>query len=194
MSIAGGTDLAGAFTSGLPTLPVYAGEMQCRALGLKVEAWDDAGRPLLDEVGELVCTAPLPSMPLCFWNDAGGQRYRRELFRDVPRCMASWRLAAHGATPRAVGDHHLWPFGRDDQSARHTHGDSELYRAVEALPEILDTLVVDLEYLGRESTMLLFVVLREGSPLDEPLKMRVIERIRSGAFGAPCTERNHCGR
>ncbi len=178
VSIAGGTDLAGAFLSGLPTLPVYAGEMQCRALGLKVEAWDDAGRPLLDEVGELVCTEPFPSMPLYFWNDAEGTRYRESYFDVYPDV---WR---HGdwmrlvPRPEAVGG---IIYGRSDATInRHgiRMGTAELYRAVEALPEVLDSLVVDLEYLGRASTMLLFVVLRSGVTLDESLGQRINARIR----------------
>ena len=178
VSIAGGTDLAGAFLTGLPTLPVYAGEMQCRALGLKVEAWDEAGRPLIDEVGELVCTAPFPSMPLYFWNDASGQRYRESYFDMYP---GVWR---HGdwmrlvPRPEAIGG---IIYGRSDATInRHgiRMGTAELYRAVEALPEIVDSLVVDLEYLGRESRMLLFVVLRPEAPLDETLKQRLREHIR----------------
>jgi len=179
VSIAGGTDLVGAFLSGLPTLPVYAGEMQCRALGLKVEAWDDAGRPLLDEVGELVCTEPFPSMPLYFWNDADGRRYRESYFETFP---GVWR---HGdwmrlvPRPEAVGG---VIYGRSDATINRygiRMGTAELYRAVEALPEIVDSLVVDLEYLGRESTMLLFVVLRTGFPLDDALKLRTSECIRA---------------
>ena len=179
VSIAGGTDLVGAFLSGLPTLPVYAGEMQCRALGLKVEAWDDAGRSLLDEVGELVCTEPFPSMPLYFWNDADGARYRESYFETFP---GVWR---HGdwmrlvPRPDAVGG---VIYGRSDATInRHgiRMGTAELYRAVEALPEIVDSLVVDLEYLGRESTMLLFVVLRTATSLDDALKLRINERIRA---------------
>ncbi|HTN50605.1 MAG TPA: acetoacetate--CoA ligase [Burkholderiaceae bacterium] len=178
VSIAGGTDLAGAFLTGLPTLPVYAGEMQCRALGLKVEAWDDAGRPLLDEVGELICAEPFPSMPLYFWNDSDGRRYHESYFDTYP---GVWR---HGdwmrlvPRPEAVGG---IIYGRSDATInRHgiRMGTAELYRAVEALPEIVDSLVVDLEYLGRESTMLLFVVLREGSALDDALTQRIAERIR----------------
>jgi acetoacetyl-CoA synthetase len=178
VSIAGGTDLAGAFLTGLPTLPVYAGEMQCRALGLKVEAWDEVGRPLIDEVGELVCTAPFPSMPLYFWNDASGQRYSESYFDMYP---GVWR---HGdwmrlvPRPEAIGG---IIYGRSDATInRHgiRMGTAELYRAVEALPEIVDSLVVDLEYLGRESRMLLFVALRPETTLDETLKQRICERIR----------------
>jgi acetoacetyl-CoA synthetase len=179
VSIAGGTDLAGAFISGLPTLPVYEGEMQCRALGLKVEAWNDEGRPVIDEVGELVCTTAFPSLPLRFWNDPGDVRYRESYFEPWP---GVWR---HGdwirliPRPEAVG---AIIYGRSDATInRHgiRMGTAELYRAVEAVPEVLDSLVVDLEYLGRESWMPLFVVLRSGVELDEALKARIVERIRN---------------
>lgn len=178
VSIAGGTDLAGAFLTGLPTLPVYEGEMQCRALGLKVEAWDDAGRPVLDEVGELVCAAPFPSMPLYFWNDPEGRRYRESYFDAYP---GVWR---HGdwlrlvPRPEAVG---AIIYGRSDATInRHgiRMGTAELYRAVEAIPDVLDSLVVDLEYLGRASYMPLFVVLREGVELNDALRQRITARIR----------------
>ncbi|HQR54602.1 MAG TPA: acetoacetate--CoA ligase [Burkholderiaceae bacterium] len=178
VSIAGGTDLAGAFLTGLPTLPVYAGEMQCRALGLNVEAWDESGQPLMDEVGELVCSEPFPSMPLYFWNDPGGKRYRESYFESYP---GVWR---HGdwmrlvPRPEAVGG---IIYGRSDATInRHgiRMGTAELYRSVEALPEVLDSLVVDLEYLGRESYMPLFVVLRAGIALDDALKERINARIR----------------
>jgi acetoacetyl-CoA synthetase len=178
-SIAGGTDLAGAFLTGLPTLPVYEGEMQCRALGLKVEAFDDDGRPVIDEVGELVCTAPFPSLPLYFWNDADGRRYRESYFEPWP---GVWR---HGdwvrlvPRPEAIG---AVIYGRSDATInRHgiRMGTAELYRAVDAMPEVLDSLVVDLEYLGRPSYMPLFVVLRPGVELSDELKARIIARIRA---------------
>jgi acetoacetyl-CoA synthetase len=179
VSIAGGTDLAGAFLTGLPTLPVYEGEMQCRALGLKVEAFDDDGRPVIGEVGELVCTEPFPSMPLYFWNDPGNARYRESYFETF---AGIWR---HGDWVRlverleAVGG---IIYGRSDATInRHgiRMGTAELYRAVEAIPEVLDSLVVDLEYLGRESYMPLFVVLRPGVTLDDNLKSRLNDTIRS---------------
>jgi acetoacetyl-CoA synthetase len=179
LSIAGVTDLARAFLTGLATLPVYEGEIQCRALGLKVEAWDDGGRPLLGEVGELVCTEPFPSMPLYFWNDPDGARYRESYFETYP---GVWR---HGdwlrlvARPDAVGG---IIYGRSDATInRHgiRMGTAELYRAVEAIPEVVDSLVVDLEYLGRASYMPLFVVLRDGVALDAALKARIDDAIRS---------------
>jgi acetoacetyl-CoA synthetase len=175
--IAGGTDFAGAFVGGNPTLPVYAGEMQCRCLGAKVEAFDDAGRPLLDEVGELVCTAPLPSMPLYLWGDSDGRRLNESYFDVYP---GVWR---HGDWVRITPRGGAIIYGRSDATInRHgiRMGTSELYRLVEDQPEVLDSLVVDLEYLGRGSWMTLFVVLREGHVLDEALTATLRQKIRAG--------------
>ena len=174
--ISGGTDFAGAFVAGLPTLPVVAGEMQCRCLGAAVEAWDDAGKPLVDEVGELVCVRPMPSMPLYFWNDPGNQRYRASYFDMYP---GIWR---HGDWIRITPRGGAIIYGRSDATInRHgiRMGTAELYRAVETLPEVLDSLVVDLEYLGRESYMPLFVVLRDGVALDPALVKRMKDGIRT---------------
>ncbi|WP_127996060.1 acetoacetate--CoA ligase [Piscinibacter defluvii] len=173
--ISGGTDFAGAFVAGLRTLPVVAGEMQCRCLGAAIEAWSEDGRPLVDEVGELVCTKPLPSMPLRFWNDPGDARYRESYFEMFPKV---WR---HGDWIRITPRGGAVIYGRSDATInRHgvRMGTAELYRAVEALPEVLDSLVVDLEYLGRESWMPLFVVLREGLVLDAALVQRLKDTIR----------------
>lgn len=174
--ISGGTDFAGAFVGGVPIQPIYVGEMQCRCLGARVESYDDAGRALLDEVGELVCSTPMPSMPLYFWNDAGGKRYRDSYFDVYP---GIWR---HGDWIRITPRGGAVIYGRSDATInRHgiRMGTSELYRAVEDLPEILDSLVVDLEYLGRKSYMPLFVVLRVGCSLSDELKALITSRIRS---------------
>ncbi|HLL10625.1 MAG TPA: acetoacetate--CoA ligase [Rubrivivax sp.] len=178
--ISGGTDFAGAFVAGNRMLPVLRGEMQCRCLGAAVEAWSEDGRPLIDAVGELVCTKPMPSMPLYFWNDEGNRRYIDSYFDMFP---GVWR---HGdwirITPHPEsGSHGAIIYGRSDATInRHgiRMGTAELYRAVEALPEVLDSLVVDLEYLGRESYMPLFVVLREGLQLDAELTQRLRLAIR----------------
>ncbi|MCW5609661.1 MAG: acetoacetate--CoA ligase [Rubrivivax sp.] len=173
--ISGGTDFAGAFVAGNRTLPVVKGEMQCRCLGAAVAAWSEDGRELVDEVGELVCTKPMPSMPLYFWNDEGGRRYRESYFDMFP---GVWR---HGDWIRITPRGGAIIYGRSDATInRHgiRMGTAELYRAVEALPEVLDSLVVDLEYLGRESWMPLFVVLREGLRLDDALKARIKAAIR----------------
>jgi acetoacetyl-CoA synthetase len=173
--LSGGTDFAGCFVAGAPTLPVYLGEMQCRCLGARVEAFDEAGKSLIDEVGELVCTAPMPSMPLCFWADTGNQRYRESYFDTYP---GIWR---HGDWVRITPRGGAIIYGRSDATInRHgiRMGTSELYRAVEDLPEVLDSLVVDLEYLGRESYMPLFVVLRNGMALTPALTATIRERIK----------------
>ena len=184
--ISGGTDFAGAFVAGNRALPVVVGEMQCRCLGAAVEAWSEDGRPLMDEVGELVCTRPMPSMPLYFWGDTGNRRYLEsyfDMFPGGPDKPAAWRhgdwirLVPHpgiGATGAVI-------YGRSDATInRHgiRMGTAELYGAVEAQPEVLDSLVVDLEYLGRESWMPLFVVLREGIALDDALTQRLRQAIR----------------
>jgi acetoacetyl-CoA synthetase len=175
--IAGGTDFAGAFVGGNPMLPVYAGEMQCRCLGAKVEAFDEAGRPLIDEVGELVCTVPLPSMPLYLWGDLDGLRLHESYFNVYP---GVWR---HGDWVRITPRGGAIIYGRSDATINRQGirmGTSELYRLVEGEPEVLDSLVVDLEYLGREPWMTLFVVLRDGHALDEALAARLKQRIRAG--------------
>lgn len=174
-NISGGTDFAGAFIGGNRELPQVPGEMQCRLLGCAVEAWNEQGQPVTDEVGELVCTKPIPSMPLFFWGDEGGKRYLSSYFDTYP---GVWR---HGDWLRITPRGSCIIYGRSDATInRHglRMGTSELYRAVEALPEVLDSLVVDLEYLGRESWMPLFVVLREGHPLDAALQAKINAAIR----------------
>jgi len=176
--ISGGTDLAAAFVAGLRTLPVHSGEMQCRSLGSAVQAFDEAGQPLMGEVGELVCTQPMPSMPLFLWGDADGSRLHDSYYDMYP---GVWRhgdwirlLPREGAVGAVI-------YGRSDATInRHgiRMGTAELYRAVEAQPEVLDSLVVDLEFLGRESWMPLFVVLREGLLLDDVLTQRLKQLIR----------------
>ncbi|HAR61698.1 MAG TPA: acetoacetate--CoA ligase, partial [Alcanivorax sp.] len=174
-AISGGTDVAASYVGACPIQPVYAGEMQCRYLGTAVYAMDDDGRILDDEVGELVVTKPMPSMPLYFWNDEGGHRYHDSYFDVFP---GIWR---HGDWIRITPRGGAVIYGRSDTTInRHgiRMGTSEIYRVVEELPEVLDSLVVDLEYLGRESFMPLFVVLREGVSLDEDLKGRIKAGIR----------------
>jgi acetoacetyl-CoA synthetase len=174
-SISGGTDPATGFVGGCPLLPVTAGEMQARILGLAVQAFSDAGAPVTNEVGELVVTEPFPSMPLYFWNDPGGARYRESYFEMFP---GAWR---HGDWIRFTPDGRSVIFGRSDTTINRfgiRMGTSEIYRAVEHVPEVLDSLVVDLEYLGRESYMPLFVVLVPGVTLDDALAVRIKESIR----------------
>ena len=186
--ISGGTDTAGAFVGGMVTLPVVEGEMQCRCLGAAVDAWsepeaDGRGRALLDEVGELVCTQPMPSMPLYFWGDADGRRYQDSYFDMYPGGNGKPAVWRHGDWIRITERGGAIIYGRSDATInRHgiRMGTAELYRGVEALPEVLDSLVVDLEYLGRESYMPLFVVLRDGLVLDAALTARIKQAIREG--------------
>ncbi len=175
-AISGGTDFAGAFVAGLPTLPVIEGEMQCRCLGAAVEAWNDQGQSLIDEVGELVCVKPIPSMPLYLWNDPDNARYLSSYFEMWP---GIWR---HGDWIRITPRGGSIIYGRSDATInRHgiRMGTAELYRAVELQPEVLDSLVVDLEYLGRDSWMPLFVVLRDGATLDAALTQRLKDAIKT---------------
>jgi len=174
-NISGGTDFVGAFIGGHRELPQVPGEMQCRLLGCAVEAWNEAGQPVVAEVGELVCTKPIPSMPLYFWGDEGNRRLLASYFDVYP---GVWR---HGDWLKVTPSGGCIIYGRSDATINRyglRMGTSELYRAVEALPEILDSMVVDLEFLGRESWMPLFVVLRPGLSIDEALKARINGAIR----------------
>ena len=173
--ISGGTDFAGAFICGAPILPVYSGEMQCRALGHKVEAFDESGRAVIDEVGELVCTEPVPSMPLRFWNDPGDKRYRDSYFDVFP---GVWR---HGDWIKITPRGGAIIYGRSDATInRHgiRMGTSEFYRLVDEFPDVADSLVVDLEFLGRDSFLYLFVVPRQGAAVDDRLRDAINARIR----------------
>ncbi|HQR97345.1 MULTISPECIES: acetoacetate--CoA ligase [unclassified Polaromonas] len=175
-NISGGTDFAGAFIGGNRELPQVPGEMQCRLLGCAVEAWNEQGQPVIGEVGELVCSQPIPSMPLYFWGDTGNARYISSYFDMYPNV---WR---HGDWLKITPSGSCIIYGRSDATInRHglRMGTSELYSAVEALPEVIDSMVVDLEYLGRESYMPLFVVLREGVALDDAMKARLNNAIKT---------------
>ena len=181
-NMSGGTDFAGAFIGSHRELPQIPGEMQCRLLGCLVEAWNEQGEPVMGEVGELVCTRPIPSMPLYFWGDDGNKRYLSSYFDMYPArdgTPAPWR---HGDWLK-VNDHGgCIIYGRSDATInRHglRMGTSELYSAVEALPEVLDSMVIDLEYLGRESYMPLFVVLRDGLALDDAMRGKLNGAIRT---------------
>ena len=230
-NISGGTDFCGAFIGGNRELPQQPGVMQCRLLGCAVEAWNEAGLPVLGEVGELVCSQPIPSMPLYFWGDENNARYLASYFEMYPAGhgrkpggglpvpprspSAGGSLVPEGAASvlERPGDRNLGPeaggvwrhgdwlrvgtkeqgasddgnqgcviFGRSDATInRHglRMGTSELYSAIEALPEVLDSLVVDLEYLGRESYMPLFVVLKSGVLLDGAMKAKLGNAVRT---------------
>ena len=173
--ICGGTDFVSAFLGGTPELPTVLGEMQARCLAADVQAWNEAGQPLVDEVGELVCVQPMPSMPLYFWGDADGRRYQDSYF-DLYHGV--WR---HGDWLKITPAGGAIVYGRSDATLnRHGHrmGTPELCQAVEAMPEVVDSLVVDIEVLGRPAFMPLFVVLRSGLVLDAALEAGIRQRIR----------------
>lgn len=175
-SVSGGTDMCSAFVGGSILLPVYAGELQCRSLGAKVDAFDEQGRSLVNEVGELVITEPMPSMPLFFWNDPADKRYKESYFAMYP---GVWR---HGDwiqfTPRGSAI----IYGRSDSTLNRMGirmGTSEIYRVVEGFPEVLDSLIIGIELPGGRYYMPLFVVLRDNLVLDDSLKARIKESLRS---------------
>lgn len=174
-STSGGTDVCTAFVGGVPTLPVYRGELQARALGCKVEAWDEDGNSVIDQVGELVISEPMPSMPLYLWDDETGERYRESYFEMFP---GTWR---HGdwieITERGTAIIH----GRSDSTINRGGiriGTAEIYRAVLDSDDVLDALVVDLPNEGTESSIELFVVLRDGAELDDGLRKTLARAIR----------------
>jgi acetoacetyl-CoA synthetase len=163
-SLSGGTDVCTAFVHSNPLLPVRAGEIQCRALGCAVEVYDADGRPTRGEVGELVITRPMPSMPLFFWGDEDGSRLLDSYFAEYP---GTWR---HGDWARLTESGGVVIYGRSDSTLNRGGvriGTSEFYRVAEDDPDVLDSLVVDTSALGTEGRLLLFVVLREGASLEE---------------------------
>jgi acetoacetyl-CoA synthetase len=175
-STSGGTDVCTAFVGGVPTLPVYLGELQARALGAAVEAWDEQGQPVIDEVGELVITRPMPSMPTGFWGDESGERYRESYFSMFP---GIWR---HGDWIRITERGTAIIYGRSDSTINRggvRMGTSEIYRAALALDEVLDALVVDVPKPGTDGWMPLFVVLADGVSLDDALADAIRRQIRS---------------
>lgn len=175
-NISGGTDFCGAFVGGNRELPEVPGQMQCRFLGAAVYAWDENGHAVVGQVGELVCTRPIPSMPLYFWNDEGNARLLSSYFDTYP---GVWR---HGDWLKIGEDGGCIIYGRSDATINRQGlrmGTSEIYSAVEGLPEVLDSMVVDLEYLGRASYMPLFVVLREGVALDDAMRAKINNAIKT---------------
>ncbi|MGH8644791.1 MAG: acetoacetate--CoA ligase [Gammaproteobacteria bacterium] len=173
-SISGGTDIVSCFALGNPVLPVYRGELQCRGLGMKVEIYDENGQPVCEQHGELVCTAPFPSMPLGFWNDPSGERYREAYFARFPGVWTHGdyaELSAHGGVIiHGRSDAVLNPGGV-------RIGTAEIYRQVETLPEVLESLAIAQDW-DNDQRILLFVTLREKYRLDEALIDRIKKTIR----------------
>jgi acetoacetyl-CoA synthetase len=174
-STSGGTDLCTAFVGGVATLPVYRGEIQARALGAAVVAWNESGEPVVEEVGELVVTEPMPSMPIYFWGDEDGSRYRESYFEMFP---GIWR---HGDWLELTRRGTAVIYGRSDSTINRggiRMGTSEIYRAVLGIEAIVDALVVDMPRPGTDGWMPLFVVMREGAELDEELPREIARRVR----------------
>ena len=174
-NLSGGTDLSAAFCTGHRDLPQTPGAMQCRQLGSAVEAWNDAGQAVYDEVGELVCVRPLPGMPLYFWGDRENRRYLASYFETYP---GIWR---HGDWIKIGANGCCTIYGRSDATInRHgiRMGTSEIYAAVEEQREVIDSVAFDLEYLGKEGHLLLFVVLPARQGLDDALRARIGAAIR----------------
>jgi acetoacetyl-CoA synthetase len=172
-SVSGGTDVCTAFVGASPLVPVWEGEISCRHLGCRVEAFDADGRPVVGRQGELVLTAPMPSMPVAFWNDPDGSRYRAAYFAEFP---GTWR---HGDWITITERGSCVISGRSDATLNRGGvriGTAEFYAVVEALPEVADSLVVHLEHPDR---LVLFVALRDGARLDDDLRSRIAAELRS---------------
>ena len=175
-SISGGTDLCTAVVGSCPILPVRAGEIQCRCLGAKVEAFDESGRSVVDRVGELVITQPMPSMPVSFWNDPDGSRYRSSYFESYP---GVWR---HGDWVEILSHGGCVISGRSDATLNRGGvrvGSAELYRVVEAIPGVESSLAVDATGSGTEGRLILFVVTEGGRGLDDDLRATIADAVRS---------------
>ncbi len=173
-SISGGTDIVSCFALGNPIGPVYAGELQCRGLGMKVQAFNDDGKPVTQEKGELVCTASAPSMPICFWNDSDGQKYRNAYFEIWPNVWS------HGDYIEITEHGGVIIYGRSDATLNPGGvriGTAEIYRQVENIPEVLDSLVVGQDW-DNDVRVILFVKLREGHELTDELLKRIKTTIR----------------
>ncbi|WP_139810168.1 acetoacetate--CoA ligase [Sphingomonas azotifigens] len=175
-NVSGGTEIAAAFLAGNPELPDTPGRLQCRHLGAAIEAWDETGHPVIDAVGEMVCTRPFPSMPLHFWGDADGSRYRDSYFAAWP---GVWR---HGDWLTIGSDGSCTISGRSDATInRHgvRMGTAEIYAAVEHLPEIADTMIIDVEDAEGDSQLLLFVVPAANQPVDTRMEAAIAAAIRT---------------
>ena len=173
-SISGGTDIISCFALGCPVLPVYRGELQCRGLGMKVEILDDDGNPVRNQAGELSCGAPFPSMPVMFWNDPDGSKYHNAYFAKVPNVWC------HGDRALLTEHDGIVIYGRSDATLNPGGvriGTAEIYRQVEQIPEVLESVAVG-QHWGEDERVILFVRLREGLALDDALRERIRHQIR----------------
>jgi acetoacetyl-CoA synthetase len=174
-SISGGTDIVSCFVLGNPTLPVYRGEIQCRGFGLDVKVFDDDGKPLVGAKGELVCTSPFPSMPVSFWNDTDGAKYRAAYFDRFPNVWC------HGDYMELTARGTCIIYGRSDATLNPGGvriGTAEIYRQVERLDEVVESLVIGQDW-DNDVRVVLFVRLREGVALDEAMVKKIKDQIRS---------------
>ncbi len=180
-SMSGGTDLLGCFVGGNPTLPVHRGEIQCRVLGMAVEVFDDAGNSVYDEKGEMVCTKPFPSMPIYFWDDADGARYKAAYFERFPNVWCQGDFVSRTEREGWV------IFGRSDATLNPGGvriGTAEIYRQVEQFDEVVEGIVIGQDW-DNDTRVILFVILREGLTLDDDLVDRIRKRVRQN-----CTPRH----
>ncbi|CAG5071834.1 Acetyl-coenzyme A synthetase [Dyadobacter sp. CECT 9623] len=176
ISLSGGTDVCSAFVGGCPITPVYAGEIQCRMLGCRIEAFDEEGNPVFNEMGEMVITQPMPSMPIYFWNDEDQEKYFGSYFEMYPNV---WR---HGDWIKITDRKSVIIYGRSDATLNRGGvriGTAEIYRAVESIPAVKDSLAVYLEKSNGEGTISLFVVLGKDKQLTDELKAEIRETLRT---------------
>jgi acetoacetyl-CoA synthetase len=176
-SISGGTDIISCFVLGTPTVPVYRGEIQCAGLGMDVDVYDDNGESKISGAGELVCKSPFPSMPIKFWNDDDGSKYKEAYFDKFDNiwCHGDWveKTMNHGFIIHGRSDATLNPGGV-------RIGTAEIYRQVEQIPEVLESIAIGQEWEG-DVRVVLFVKLKEGTQLDDSLTTLIKSKIRSGA-------------
>lgn len=175
-SVSGGTDVCTAFILGAPVLPVYAGELQCRGLGAKIESFNQSGLPQIEEIGELVLTEPFPSMPIYFWGDSDGKRMNDSYFDMFP---GIWR---HGDFLKITERGTCVIYGRSDATINRGGiriGTSEIYRSIDHINEVADSLIVDIPNKKSDSSVLLFVVMKEGIKLHEDIKQKINNQIKT---------------
>ncbi len=174
-SMSGGTDVCTAFVGGCPELPVYEGEIQCRALGCALYAFDDQGNPIADQVGEMVIAQPMPSMPVFFWNDPEGKKYFESYFDWFP---GVWR---HGDWVKITPRETLVILGRSDATLNRLGvriGTAEIYNALDQVPEVQDSLIVGVELPGGQYYMPLYIVLAKGETLNDQLRQKIVRHLR----------------
>src|SRR5688572_7243364 len=176
ISMSGGSDVCSAFVGGNPTWPVHAGEIQCRALGCNLQAFDEEGQPLNNEVGEMVILNPMPSMPIYFWNDPEFKKYEESYFQTFPK---AWR---HGDWIKITERQGVVIYGRSDATLNRAGvriGTSEIYRALDKIPEVKDSLIICIEKSDGTFWMPLFVMMNEGKILTEEIKRRINQTLRT---------------